>query len=242
MIRILLFIMALTLNAETKEAYLSLSSEVRREIDKQMASLSVQIDTNVDNMYNDVQEYAQSNIGLSKKQTVANLEAIQKESGGLFDDAIRGMTGAITDKTFTVSEDIFFGELLTEEDYLKANESKRYTWIATLVNTCPSCLPLHGRTTTMRGWKSTGGVPNERNTICTRRKGSACHCSLVPSDVLPSRSKLREPIKIQAKRIRKMEKKRGKKYAPSTKKGFLGQINNPKSRTADLRKIKRVKK
>jgi hypothetical protein len=233
---LLVIIMALVLNGETKEAYLSLTAEIRAEVDKQMKSLSVQVSNTIDSLVSDVSSYAESNTGLSTSQVVSNLTEIRKDNGGLFGDATKGLTASITDKTFAVSEDIFFGRLQTELDFDQS--TTRMMWQAMLVNTCPSCLPLHGQVRTLRGWKATGGVPNERNTLCTIH--GKCHCILVPEDIMPTRKEIREPLKIQSARIRKAEKKRGKKYAKSTKAGLLGRVNDPTSPTADLRTVKKV--
>ena len=229
--------MALVLSGDTKELYLSLTTEVKREIDAQMVSISKQVQAEIDKLQAGVTAYVESNAGLPEKQIVKNLEQMQKEGGGIFDDLARGLTGAVTDKTFTISEDVFF-DGIDDETTFDINKSKEM-WIATFVNTCPSCLRLHGQIKTHRGWVTSGGVPNERSTYCTIR--GRCHCTLVPTDVLPSKKEMIEPIKIQSEKIRKAEKKRGRKYAPSTKKAFLGQINNPKSTIYDLRRIKKIK-
>lgn len=228
--------MALVLKGDTKTAYLSLSKEVRREVDKQMASIAVQVDKAVDTLVNDIENYTQSNVGLPKARIEQNLNGIRRAGGGMFDDASRKLTGAMTDKVFAVSDDIFFGKLKTEDDF--PIDDLRFTWTAVLVNTCPDCLPLHGTSRTMKRWENTGGVPNERDTVCTIR--GKCHCTLIPSDTMPSKKDMVKPIKVQAARIRKAEKKRGKRYAKTTRTGFMGQVNSITGTISDLRKIKKV--
>lgn len=228
--------MALVLNKKTRALYLSLSQELRRDIDDQIKSLSIQVSNAIDKLDLEISSYVESNSALTSTQIKNNLKTLQSEGGGLFADTTKSLTGAITDKVFTISEDIFFGNLKTEADYQERNDL--LTWIAMLVNTCPSCLPLHGQSMRLTEWRSSGGVPNQRDTLCTIH--GKCHCILVPSDTMPSERDLREPIRVQASRIRKANKKRGKDYASSTRQGFLGQINNPKSTISDLRKVKKV--
>ena len=66
-----------------------------------------------------------------------------------------------------------------------------FTWIATLRNTCPRCLPLHGTARTMREWKQAGVLPE------TIHDGwvSACYCILVPSDMAESTRELAAPLR-----------------------------------------------
>ena len=228
--------MALILNEETNELYLSLGAELRREVDKQMKSMTVQVSNAMDNLTTDISTYIESNAGLSTKQVINNLEDLQRTSGGMFADATKGLTGAMTDKTYAISEDIFFGGLKNEADFNQNTD--KLMWQAMLVNTCPSCLQLHGQIKFRSIWDIKGG-PNERNTLCTIH--GECKCILVLADVMPSTKEMRKPFKVQSARIRKAGKKRGKQYARTTKVGFLGQINNPKSTIADLRKIKKIK-
>ncbi len=233
----LIFIMALILDPETKGLYLSLTKEVRNEIDKQMVSISRQFDNSINTLTNEISNYIEARPNLSQKQILKQLETLQKEGGGMFADTAKTMTGAVTDKVFTVSEDIFLQGLKTEADFRVSTDTMM--WQAMFVNTCPDCLELHGQVHTRQVWNDTGGGPNERDTLCTIH-GPHCKCILVPSGTVPSKKEMRKPIKIQSARIRKAEKKRGKRYAPSTKQGFLGQINNPKSTVFDLRKVRKV--
>jgi hypothetical protein len=57
-----------------------------------------------------------------------------------------------------------------------------YTWVATLVNTCHLCLPLHGQTQTLEEWKALGFLPE---TIHAQQGwGSDCQCNLVPAAII----------------------------------------------------------
>lgn len=73
----------------------------------------------------------------------------------------------------------------------RAVESRtELTWIATLVNTCYRCLPLHGHTRTLEEWKALGFSPE------TIHDGwsSSCHCQLVPVKDAGPRDDLVAPL------------------------------------------------
>lgn len=59
----------------------------------------------------------------------------------------------------------------------QATKDQEYTWVATLVNTCDRCLPLHGKSMTMLEWESAGDLPE------TIHDGwdSDCQCDLIPT-------------------------------------------------------------
>jgi hypothetical protein len=228
--------MGLILNDDTKEAYLSLSDELRRSIDKTMGSLAKEIDNNVDNLYLGVKQFVDSKPTLTKAEIAKQLKDMQQTESGVFALSAKNLVTAIDKKTFAISEDIFFGKLKTETDFMNENNDKMM-WQAMFTNTCPDCLKMHGIIKPRQDWKGNG--PNERDTVCAIH--NSCQCNLIPIAVLPDKSEMMEPIKIQTSRIRKAEKIRGKKYAASTRKALLGQINNPDSSIVDLRKIKKVK-
>ena len=234
---ILVILMALVLDAETNNLYLTLSPEVRRAIDAEIMSISKQINNNVDKLVLDIDNFIEARIGLSEAEILSQLKILQTEGSGLFGTIANEMSKAVANKTFSISEDVFFADLKSEEFFAERASEEFYMWQAMLVNTCPDCLELHGTVDTMANWKA-DGVPNQRNTVCTIH--GKCHCILVPDSVLPDNADMRTPIKIQAERIRRAEIKRGKDYAPSTKQSFLGQINNPNSTVYDLRKIKKI--
>jgi hypothetical protein len=228
--------MALILNGETKEAYLSLTTEIRRAIDKEIVSITKQVENNIDKMVLDVANYAESFAEMEEVQLINQLNELKNTGSGLFGNIIDEMKKAVTDKTFTISEDVFFSGLKEQADYEKDDDL--LMWQAMLVNTCPDCLPLHGQVDTRAGWVASGGVPNMRPTVCTIH--GKCHCILLPENIMPVNTDMREPIRIQAEKIRKAELKRGKNYAQSTQTALLGQINNPKSKVFDLRKVKKI--
>lgn len=53
-----------------------------------------------------------------------------------------------------------------------------FTWVATLVNTCHLCLPLHGQTRRIGEWQALGLSPQNIHAGW----GSTCQCTMVPSD------------------------------------------------------------
>lgn len=228
--------MALSLSGDGKELYLSLTKEVRAEIDKTMVALAKQVDNTIDNLANEVENYIGSRPTLPKKRIVDQLDELRIAGGGMFDTANRELIKRVTDKTFEISEDVFFSELEQAGEYDRSNDT--LMWQAMFVRTCPDCMGLHGQIRTRKTWNIIGG-PNERATLCTIR--GVCHCVLVLADTMPSKAEMREPIKIQQERIRKAEKKRGKKYARSTRLAYLGRINDPTNKVYDLRKVKRLK-
>lgn len=64
------------------------------------------------------------------------------------------------------------------------------TWVATLVNTCPRCLPLHGHTRTLEEWRSLGFSPESIHDGWN----SSCHCQLVPVKDAGPRDDLLAPL------------------------------------------------
>jgi hypothetical protein len=67
---------------------------------------------------------------------------------------------------------------------------QEFTWVATLVNTCHRCLPLHGHTRTLEEWRALGFAPE------TIHDGwqSSCHCQLVPHKDAGPRDDLVAPL------------------------------------------------
>lgn len=63
-----------------------------------------------------------------------------------------------------------------------------HRWVAVLVNTCPICLPLHGREMTLDQWRERGLVPGDT-------MHPNCRCTLVPSHTVPSRDDLLSPLR-----------------------------------------------
>ncbi len=73
----------------------------------------------------------------------------------------------------------------------RAVESRmELTWIATLVNTCYRCLPLHGHTRTLEEWRASGFSPETIHEGWT----SSCHCQLVPLKDAGPRTDLVAPL------------------------------------------------
>jgi len=174
--------MGLVLNDDTKEAYLTLSEELRRSIDLTTVSLAKEVDNNIDNLYLGVKQFIDSRPTLTKAELVKQLTAMQKAEAGIFATSAKELITSVDKKTFAISEDIFFGQLKTETDFLNENNDK-LMWQATFTNTCPDCLKLHGIIKPRQDWKGNG--PNERATVCTIH--GRCHCNLIPVEVLPTK-------------------------------------------------------
>lgn len=74
----------------------------------------------------------------------------------------------------------------------QAAGKREFTWMATLVNTCHLCLPLHGHTRTLEEWRALGFSPE---TIHSEKGwASQCHCQLVPLNDVASRQDLVAPL------------------------------------------------
>lgn len=232
--------MALVLDANTKEAYLSLDTEVRTEITAQIIVLDKIYDSEIKKLMNDVNIYVARNQNLTQKQIVANLDKDLKGMTGIFAPFKKEIVQDTKRVNYQISEDVFFRGIADETTY--DIKKDRLMWQAIFIKTCPDCIALHGRTMTRQDWEDTGGFPREGRTVCQ----SHCVCELIPVSVMPSQKKMRKPIQIQGERIRRAQKKRGKRYSKSYKTQMLGQINAPKRDKAfpirDLRKVKKIKK
>jgi hypothetical protein len=115
-----------------------------------------------------------------------------------------------------------------EEDLGETLDNQRWMWVATLENTCPDCMELHGQVKTYAEWEEEG-VPNIAPTICTLR--SACRCNLVPMEYMSDadRKSVIEPVKLQKERIKeyaRQRKEEGVSLSAEYKRSLLGQANN----------------
>jgi hypothetical protein len=77
------------------------------------------------------------------------------------------------------------------EEIELAIDNEMVTWIAELINTCPRCLPLHGKTRSRRAWAEMGLSPESIHSGWQ----STCHCRLVPSELAESRKELLAPLR-----------------------------------------------
>ena len=77
-----------------------------------------------------------------------------------------------------------------EELEIASQDLVLLTNVAELRNTCPECLPLHGKTLTRREWRESGLLPEDRHQGWT----SACHCRLIPNEVAENRKELIDPL------------------------------------------------
>lgn len=99
-----------------------------------------------------------------------------------------------------------------------------YTWIATLINTCHLCLPLHGQTRSMMEWREMGKTPDMIHSAAGW--DSTCKCRLVPVSMADSQSELQEPLFRD-----KLQTATGLKGSKKTKRRVL-QKNAEKSEQA----------
>jgi len=77
-----------------------------------------------------------------------------------------------------------------EEITSQTIQSEPMTWVATMVNTCARCLPLHGKTKTMTEWDELGLNPD------TIHEGwdSDCQCNLIPAKEFGKNADLVAPL------------------------------------------------
>jgi len=223
-------------DAEAEEIYLTLTApgkkELRREVKEGTEKLALAGNTLLD----DMQRFVIERSGLSKK-IIQELAEDELQTLGSFFQAYdqtlnKDFNVLVNDGQSTIADD-------TIKQDVRLPSPRLQMWQAVLVNTCPDCLELHGTTKPRSVWIREG-VPNQRPTLCVKNKNARCHCQLIDVDTAPSRTDIRAPILIQQKRIRRAEKKRGKRYSASYKKQIAGSINNPDKRL-DLRKAKFTK-
>lgn len=72
-------------------------------------------------------------------------------------------------------------------------DDEPHTWIATLVNTCHLCIPLHGQMMTLGEWNEIGYNPDSIH--ANEGWDSECHCSLIPARESGRRSALLAPLR-----------------------------------------------
>ncbi len=68
-------------------------------------------------------------------------------------------------------------------------DDQELTWIATMRNTCPQCLPLHGKSLSRREWRERGLRP--------RGVHPNCECDFVPTELAASQESLTAPLRRQ---------------------------------------------
>lgn len=72
-----------------------------------------------------------------------------------------------------------------------AAERKRLTWVAALRATCPTCLPLHGKSMTLAEWKELGYRPGAVH--------PNCECAWMSSELAADYQDLMEPLRREIK-------------------------------------------
>jgi hypothetical protein len=152
-----------------------------------------------------------------------------------------------------------------EREEIREHGQERMIWVAAFVNTCKDCLKLNGKVMTFGEWEQSGYWPGNGSTVCKEH----CQCHLAPvrrmaerynllqkdaSGQLVSQQKIEKQlqtmnqngIKLQMKKIREIEKERGKRYATSTRQQMLGQIRteefNPNFRKRESVRLRKVPK
>lgn len=107
------------------------------------------------------------------------------------DNALKELVGLATGSGESALERVLQSadpDLAAEIEDASADKLEE-TWVATLVNTCHRCLPLHGQVRTRAEWRELGLTPE------TIHEGwdSSCQCRLVPSSYI-DRSTAMQPL------------------------------------------------
>jgi hypothetical protein len=118
-----------------------------------------------------------------------------------------------------------------ENQFGEELDAEKWMWVATLENSCPDCVGLHGEVKTLAEWNDEG-VPNIAPTICTLR--SVCRCSLVLVESMSEEDKksVIEPVRLQKERIKEYARQRreeGRSLSADYRTSLLGQANNDES-------------
>ena len=227
----------MAISLETKEDMaLYITPEVNAGVSNEIAILTKVYQDDLDVLLLNVRKFVQENPGLTEAQIIAQLEDHKKNLSGVFGNLKKDLTDSFNAKTYRVEQDIFFGDV---KDNTTINEAGVWVWVAVLSNSCRTCIRLHGMRKTMANWRATGGTPRNRDTLCKPR----CKCVLQPTEIMPSRDEMLKPIQVAGTRIRKAEKKRGKKYSTGYYAQLLGSVNSSKKNVLniDLRKVKKLK-
>ncbi len=108
------------------------------------------------------------------------------------------------------------------------------TWVATLVNTCDRCLPLHGITRSRRQWALLGLNPE------TIHEGwaSRCKCRLVPAVQTDGREDLMEPLLRE--RVAKGDKRTVRSIAQPNLQRSIEAVNQARESEEGRRLLRRL--
>jgi len=154
---------------------------------------------------------------LSEEQIINILLDDFNNDGTLFGGFKRSLFGA---------SDSFVGNVETNEvakEFTLEGYEENETWVAVLINTCPDCLPRHGKTNSHKQWTILG-LPRSGFSVC---KGS-CQCTLLPASVVGSTAELQEPLKRVKAEIKKIAKEKDVKNITNYVNRKLGTIYNTK--------------
>ncbi len=222
-------------DTEAENIYLELTGIGKKNVRREVKVFENNLIKQNDLLLANISKYVTERSTLTKKRIGELLDNDLRNLVGVFNQYKSDVLKQARFLSFNIQQQIYTDEIQTE---LGFDENTLYTWQAVFVNTCPSCIELHGTTKTKKAWDAEGG-PKVFPTVCDGN----CRCILIPTDVMPSRIENRKPILVEADRVRRTEIKRGKKYSPSYKSQIVGNLNNPEFRKTmrDLRKIKKVK-
>jgi hypothetical protein len=109
--------------------------------------------------------------GMTKDALKAYLLKDLEEGGRIFGELRRAVAATSNAVIRDISDSAQWAEDVD-------TETKRFMWIAVLVNTCPDCMDRHGRIHTMEEWEEKG-LPRAGLTVCRNH----CQCNLVDADV-----------------------------------------------------------
>lgn len=184
--------------------------------------------------------------GISENRARELLLEDIENNGPIFGKFLRSLSGAATSSigaaanTGTLLADIDDDEFLKEmtslasmDDVIDGADPKEldeiersignamFMWVATLINTCNRCLPLHGQILTKQEWAEQGLDPSTIHDGWT----SSCQCRFVPASETTRKKEL-APLMRE-----KLKSEDGKKVSKRTRRMVL-QADIDKSRAA----------
>jgi hypothetical protein len=222
------------MDKESQKIYLTLDKDIKKEIRKEFDLFKINLEAESAIFLESIRKFINERKTMQKAELYKTLENNKKELSGLF-SGLKSSTLRQARKLSYQMQEVMNEPIIAKE--LGYTKKSLYMWQAVLIKTCSSCIALHGTTKPMSYWDRTGH-PKRHDTICDGN----CQCALIPVGAAPEKTEIRRPIMVQAERIRRAEKKRGKKYSASYKSQIIGSLNNSEFRKTmrDLRKLKKV--
>jgi len=159
-------------------------------------------------------------MGMTEEAVIEQLEADLANDGSVFGKYLRSLVGAAEASVVAATrQGELVGQLAEDEELRRLTgladvddvieealsgadpeaahelemavaDTYEETWICTLVNTCPRCLPLHGVTLLHEEWVQRGLLPEVMHDGWT----SSCHCRLVYARLVRGRQDLTAPL------------------------------------------------